>query len=196
MAFCGAVLCGGASRRMGRDKALLPVDGVAMAVRVAEVLALAGAADVVAIGGDADGLTKLGLRVVPDDEPGDGPFPATLTALRVATAPVVMVVSCDLLAPDAASMRATVAALEASPESVVGAVPLVEGHHQWTHAAWRVSGLPALEAARSAGVGSLKRAAAHLSLVEVGELAPGGLRDADTAADLPRASRPTRGVDR
>ena len=34
----GAVLCGGASSRMGVDKATIPVDGVAMARRVADVL--------------------------------------------------------------------------------------------------------------------------------------------------------------
>lgn len=195
MPFCGAVLCGGASRRMGRDKALLPVEGIAMAVRVADGLARAGAVDVFAVGGDADALTRLGLRVVADDEPGDGPFPATLTALRAATAPMVLVVSCDLVAPDATAMAATVAALEASPAPVVGAVPLVEGHHQWTHAAWRVAGLPALEAARADGVGSLKRAAERLTIVEVTGLGPEGLRDADTLADLPPTHR-RRGGDR
>ncbi|MGH9187147.1 MAG: NTP transferase domain-containing protein, partial [Acidimicrobiales bacterium] len=41
--WSGAVLCGGASRRMGRDKALLVVDGSALAVNVAEALRTAGA---------------------------------------------------------------------------------------------------------------------------------------------------------
>ena len=49
----GAVLCGGASRRMGRDKALVDVDGVAMAERVARALDAAGCAAVRFIGGDA-----------------------------------------------------------------------------------------------------------------------------------------------
>ena len=60
--FAGVVLTGGASRRMGRDKALLPVDGVPMAVRVATAMIAAGAHPVVALGGDADGLRELRPR--------------------------------------------------------------------------------------------------------------------------------------
>ena len=43
----GAVLCGGASRRMGTDKAFVEVGGVAMAERVAAALEAAGCAPVV-----------------------------------------------------------------------------------------------------------------------------------------------------
>ena len=38
----GAVLCGGQSRRMGTDKAVVEVDGVAMAERVAEAVGVGG----------------------------------------------------------------------------------------------------------------------------------------------------------
>ena len=185
MRFCGAVLCGGASRRMGRDKALLPIDGVTMAARVAAALCAAGANSVYAVGGDAIALERVGLLVVPDEEPGAGPFPATLTALRAATAPVVLVVSCDLRDPNPAVMTATLAALEASAGAMVAAVPVVAGHHQWTHAAWRIEALPLLAEARAAGVASLKRAAAALPITEVHGLSPGALADADTPADLP-----------
>jgi len=183
--FCGAVLCGGASRRMGRDKALLSIDGVTMAARVAAALHAAGAHGVYAVGGDAVGLERVGLFVVPDDEPGAGPFPATLTALRAATAPVVLVVSCDLRDPDPAVMTATLAALEAGAAATMAAVPVVAGHHQWTHSAWRIEALPLLAEARAAGVASLKRAAAALAITEVHGLSPVALADADTPADLP-----------
>ena len=109
--FTGAVLCGGASRRMGQDKALLSVEGEAMALRVAGALREAGAAEVFGIGGDAEALGRLGLRVIADDHPGEGPFPATLTALRHAPSEVVAVLSCDLLRPSAVAVTALVRAL-------------------------------------------------------------------------------------
>lgn len=69
--FGGAVLCGGASRRMGTDKALLAVGRQPMALRVTIALQMAGAQSVVAVGGDAAALGALGLRVVPDERPGE-----------------------------------------------------------------------------------------------------------------------------
>src|SRR5688500_8636208 len=135
--FSGAVLCGGSSSRMGRDKATLEVRGVAMAGRVAAALRDAGAAEVVAVGGDAAALRRIGLDVVPDDEPGAGPFPATLTALRQAGCDVVAVLSCDLLAPDATAVRSLVTRLQSAAPEVDGIVPVVAGQPQWTHAAWR-----------------------------------------------------------
>lgn len=82
---------------MGRDKSLLPVDGVAMAVRVADALRSAGCRPVVAIGGDAAALSALGLEVVADEHPGEGPLGGVITALhRFPAASGVMVVACDL----------------------------------------------------------------------------------------------------
>ena len=46
----GVVLTGGASRRMGRTKALVEIDGVPMAARVAAALAGAGCESVVLLG--------------------------------------------------------------------------------------------------------------------------------------------------
>ena len=176
---------------MGRDKALLPVGGAPMARRVADALEAAGASEVIALGGDLPGLAALGLRAVADASPGEGPFPATIHALELAAHPVVLVLSCDLVAPSPDAMRTLVERLQAAPEAA-GAVPVVEGHHQWTHAAWRTSAAPVLRAARDRGIGSLRRGTADLSILEVHDLAPEALRDADVPADL--ADDGTRGA--
>ena len=105
----GAVLCGGASRRMGVDKATMPVDGVAMARRVADALAAAGCSPVSAIGGDPAELGRLGLELIVDRYPGDGPLGGILTALAV-QAPAA-VVACDLPGLRAATVTSLLDAL-------------------------------------------------------------------------------------
>src|SRR5712692_7095438 len=64
----GVLLTGGASRRMGRDKALLVVDGRTLAERGAELLA-AVADPVVEVGPG-----HSGLAAVQEDPPGSGPL--------------------------------------------------------------------------------------------------------------------------
>jgi len=168
---------------MGRDKALIDVDGVPLAVRVAEALRLAGATSVVAVGGDAPALRALGLRCRADDHPGEGPLAATITALGAAEGEVVMVMSCDLLHPSVPAITATVTALREHPDAL-GAVPVVDGRHQWTHAAWRHDALVGLRAAYEQGERSLHRAAGSLALVEVVEVEPPDVADADEPSDL------------
>jgi len=176
---------------MGQDKALLVVDGDPMAVRVADALRAAGAAEVWAVGGDPVALARLGLTVVADDRPGDGPFLAVITALRHAGQRVVVVLSCDLLRPSSGAVTAVVDALQDAGSEALVAVPVVGGHRQWTHAAWRVGARKALEAAHEAGARSLRRGATGLALIEVHGLDPVHMADADTPADLASASAGT-----
>ena len=75
----GAVLCGGSSRRMGTDKALLEIDGVPLAERVAGVLEAAGCAPVVFVGGEPLGARATGRPFVPDRSPGAGPVGGVIT---------------------------------------------------------------------------------------------------------------------
>jgi len=200
-AFAGAVLCGGASRRMGRDKALIALDGRALAVRVAEAVAAAGASGVVAVGGDLDGLRSAGLAAVPDrDGPGAGPLAGILTALtpddRAPVRPpgdsgeagaegIVFVASCDLVTPSAAAIAATVRALSARPDGDV-AVPVVASRRQWMHAAWRRRAATPLTTAFSAGERAVHAAvaAAGLRVVDV-DVDAAAVADADRPADLP-----------
>lgn len=87
---------------MGRDKALVAVDGSAMAIRVAEVLRRAGCDPVLAFGGDLRALAALGLPGPPDPRQGDGPLAGLAGALAVVAADTVVVCACDLpdLEPD------------------------------------------------------------------------------------------------
>jgi molybdopterin-guanine dinucleotide biosynthesis protein A len=172
---------------MGRDKATLVVDGEPMAARVARALHEAGAVEVVAVGGDADELGALGLRVIPDDEPGTGPLAATITALRRSAADLVVVLACDLVTPRAGAIRMLVDRLDALGADADAAIPVVDGVHQWTHAAWRRSAGAALTEARASGARSLRGAARHLTIRAVLDLQPGDVADADDPFDLPGA---------
>ena len=185
--FSGAVLCGGLSRRMGRDKAFIPVGGAPMVVRVAEALWVAGARDVVGVGREPDALAALRLATMPDGQPGAGPAAGIATALAWADGDeLVMVVGCDLVAPSPAAIGATLAALAQSPTAGV-AVPVSSGRTQWHHAAWRPSAGPALERALEAGTRSVGGvvAAAGLAVVGVDGIDPAALADADVPGDLP-----------
>ena len=191
--FAGAVLCGGASRRMGADKALLELDGRALARRVADALEQAGAQRVLAIGGDADRLAGWQLDVVADHHPGGGPLGGIITALgALAGFETVAVLGCDLLRPSPDAIRAVVDRLIAEPADV--AVPVTDGWRHFDHAAWRTAAAPELEAIFDAGERAPRRAAASLRVADVEHLAADALADADDPATLAAARR--RGRDR
>lgn len=161
----GAVLCGGASSRMGRDKALLLVDGVAMAARVAAALRAGGCDEVIAIGGDAAGLTALGLTVVPDEFPGEGPLGGVITALTARPeAAMVVAVACDLPALQPSSTAALIAALPGHEVAVAGGE---SGRPQPVCAAWRPHAAAALRPAFLAGERRMMNAIRLLSQVVV-----------------------------
>ena len=162
---------------MGTDKALLEVDGVAMAVRVAEALRTAGAGRVVAVGGDGEALVALGLDVVSDDHPGEGPLGGILTALAAVEDDVVVVLACDLPDPDPAAIRRVV---EALGEADVAAPP-----GELLHAAYHRRAQARLAAAFAAGERAPRRAVEGLHVVAVHDLPAGALADADTPDDLP-----------
>ncbi len=94
----GYVLAGGASRRMGQDKALLVHEGTPLALRVARVLASAGCAPVSVVGRQG-GLVELGLPVVVEPEhPGHHPLFGVAAALAHARpAEFALVCPCDLV---------------------------------------------------------------------------------------------------
>lgn len=188
MVAVGAVLCGGASRRMGRDKSLVEVDGVAMARRVADALVAGGCTAVLAVGGDADALAALGLTPVPDRWPGEGPLGGLATALAAASdaeADLLVLAPCDLVHPDRMATDELGRALVADPALV--AVPVAVGDRvQWLPSAWRATpGVAAAVADLVAGGARRLDAVAAVVPHRALAVAPDQVADADTPADLP-----------
>jgi len=97
---------------MGVDKALMPVDGVAMAERVARVLESTGCAPVVFVGGAGPALTALGRPWMADRWPGAGPVGGVVSALAALDrATMVVVVACDLPDLTAAAVAGVIAGM-------------------------------------------------------------------------------------
>ena len=100
--FSGAILVGGASRRMGRDKAMVCIEGRPLASHIAAALRGAGATEVFVVGGDRERFAALGIAWRPDLWPGEGPLGGVITALEQAANDTVLIAATDLigLAPE------------------------------------------------------------------------------------------------
>jgi len=90
----GIILAGGASRRMGRDKAGLTLLGKTFLQRQVEKLRALGILDLM-ISGPAD-TAEPGVRVVPDIFPARGPLGGLHACLRSAHCPRCLVLSVDV----------------------------------------------------------------------------------------------------
>jgi molybdopterin-guanine dinucleotide biosynthesis protein A len=88
----GVVLAGGSSRRMGRDKALLPLLGETLPARAARRLAAVCSEVVVADGGRS---LLPGFPSLPDG-PGRGPAAGLLGAAAARPGRPLLVLACDL----------------------------------------------------------------------------------------------------
>ena len=172
----GAVLCGGASSRMGIDKATILVAGVAMARRVADALVAAGCSPVSAIGGDAAELGRLGLEYVADQHPGDGPLGGIITALAVHAPAAVM--ACDLPGLRAATVTSLLDALGDHDAAIAfsdRAEPLC--------AVWSDRAVPVLRARFQSGERAMYRAIDGLDIAWVTVVAT-DLHNVNTPGDL------------
>ena len=180
--FTGVVLTGGASRRMGRDKASIEIDGRPMVAGVAEALTGAGAAELFVCGPATATLDSLGLRVVPDRWPGEGPLGAIITSLGAASHERVLVVATDLVTPSDSALAA-IAAVRADADADL-VLPVVAGRRQYLTALWHKRSLSVLEAAFADGARSIRELIGSLTVIEVEGGDPAAFRDADRPQDL------------
>jgi molybdenum cofactor guanylyltransferase len=138
----GFVLAGGASSRMGSDKALLSIAGQPLVMRTARLVkSVAGETTVV---GNPEAYRRLGLHAVSDDWPSAGPLGGIATALGLSKAPWNLVVACDLPYLTKGWLNYVVArALTSQADAVVpisarGPEPLCAIYHKRCEAAIRV----------------------------------------------------------
>ncbi len=179
----GVLLTGGASRRMGFDKALVEVDGVPSAVRLAAVLAEV-ASPVFEVGPG-----RSGLAVVDEGPLGQGPLAAACAALAALRAVghlgPVLLLACDLAFVSAADL--VLLAGWPGPASVV---PMAGGRPQPLCARWSQEDLGAASVLVQAGERSMKALLGRPGIVFADEEHwPAGrarriFADFDTPADL------------
>lgn len=159
----GVVLCGGTGRRMGGDKALLPVDGQPLVDRVVARLRQVCAPVVLAVGDDPRRLADRADGVVCDEPPGAGPLAGIAAGLAAAGSEAVAVCAVDH--PHANPwLLADLAAMAVGHHA---AVPVVEGWPQPLHAVWTRGSLATLRAYLAAGHRSVRGALDHLDWVAV-----------------------------
>lgn len=115
--FSGFVLAGGASSRMGTNKALLELGGVPLLVRAARLVeSLLGSATVI---GPPEKYAQFWPRVVADQTAGLGPVGGIVTALGISTTQWNLVVACDLPYLTPAWLRYLLSRAEQSAADVV-----------------------------------------------------------------------------
>lgn len=181
MTVAGVVLTGGASRRMGTDKALVEVDGVAMVVRVAGALTEGGCDPVVCQGGDAQSLAALGMTVLADTRPGGGPVAGILDALSAAAPGSVAVCACDLPWLDGATVKELVAVADARPDADVVVACDSAGPH--LAGVWQQGSRQLLEALVAGGIRSYRGALEQLNTVHV-DVPPAVVANVNSPGDL------------
>src|ERR1700685_2732658 len=94
--FAGFILAGGRSSRMGRDKALLEIDGITMLDRAVELVVSAGIS-VAVLGAPAEfDRRRLRVPVIADEGPGRAHWVGMPTALHQTQAAGNLIVACDM----------------------------------------------------------------------------------------------------
>ena len=138
---------GGASARMGRDKATIQLGGRTLQERCVAALSDAGCTTIWLVGArvldpdlcagsdrpaDGDGPQ---LVPWPDSEPGAGPFAALAGLISCGPPRDLMVLPCDLPLIDSAAVSSFLAAAEAASGDVV--LARIDGRQQLTSGLWR-----------------------------------------------------------
>lgn len=144
--LAGVVLCGGKSRRMGRDKSLIPFDGRPLFLHVADRLAQV-AQPVLLAPGTSGRLITDDYEQLDDAIADAGPLGGIVGALNASPHPLVAVVAADMPLMSPAVLELLVSLH--SGEQVV--YPMTADGAQPLHAVYSIDALPAMGAALKEG---------------------------------------------
>ncbi len=136
----GAVLAGGRSSRLGRDKALLTVGGEALLARAVRTMATV-CGEVLVVGPPEREAVTPGVRVLADERPGVGPLGGIATALRAMRGARLLAVATDMPLLNANLLRYL---LDLSGDVAV-VLPRVDGRTQQLHAVYAHSCLTIID---------------------------------------------------
>jgi len=161
----GIVLAGGKSRRMGRDKALLPFQGTTLLEYI--IMQMRKAVEDVIVVADMPERYVLadGTRVVGDIYPEAGPLGGIVTGLHVAKEGYHPVVGCDMPYLEPAMLRLLIR----EAQGFDGVIPEVAGRIEPLCAVYHSRCVVALEMALLQGERAVHRAIEYVNMKRVRE---------------------------
>ncbi|HTI71797.1 MAG TPA: molybdenum cofactor guanylyltransferase [Candidatus Limnocylindria bacterium] len=134
--FTGVLLAGGQSRRMGFDKALLPIGNQTLMHRQLALLQAAGASEIWLSCGASPDFRPLPagvpVRLIRDVFPNSGPLAGIAAALEIAREERVFVLAVDMPGITEELVRCL---LSLSPERC-GVAPVIEGRYETVSAVY------------------------------------------------------------
>lgn len=123
MDLSAVILAGGESRRMGRDKAWLELDGQPLVALAVEKVRALGVTDIFISGRAGRDYSALPGPVLFDLEPGVGPLGGIERGLHACGSPLLLVLAVDLLRMTSTFLQK----LAAHCDRLTGAVPALAG---------------------------------------------------------------------
>lgn len=145
------VLAGGGSKRMGSPKASLPFGGTTLAGAVVQALRPVFR-QVIVVAQDKTPLSGLGVEIIEDGRPWQGPLVGLARGLAHSSAPWCFATGCDMPFLQADVIR-KMAAYLGDCDAVV---PEYDGQLQTLHSFYRKSCLPIAEDLLETGATSMK----------------------------------------
>ncbi len=191
MSFTVAIMAGGKSRRMGTDKAFVPLLGRPMIEHVLARVADLGQTETFIVTNTPAPYAYLGLPLYTDVIPGAGSLGGIYSALAHASTPHVIVIGCDLPLASAALMRYLLACAAEDDGPYDAVVPRFQKRLQGLHALYNCSAQETIASQIAAQQYQIKAAfdLMHTRFVEEQEyahLVPDGraFRNINTPQDL------------